>query len=315
MLAYQRTRDLTGSRRLSTDLDFVIIGAQKGGSTLIARGVGQHPQVWMPLDEVPLFRDPIYSPSELRRFRSVLAEQPARMLRGIKCPDYLARAEVAPRLLEQERRPKLVACLRDPISRAVSTYFWHVRWGLLPVEDASVGLRKVLDGAYRGRNPRVDEILDWGLYGKHLAHFLEYFNRSEIRILFNDALSEAPAQSFREVFAFLGVDENFRPAMPARRVNEGVYSTARLRFLNLRNRFVVEWNNDRTYVNIRRASGLGPRLVSTAVAGVDRYLLARMFPNDKPILSLDVMRRLRDFYRPDVQLLESILGRELSSWR
>ncbi len=300
---------------LNHGLDFLIIGAQKGGSTLLALGIAEHPAVWMPNDEIPIFRDPIYTPRGVDEFRSALdSVHPAQIL-GIKCPDYLGRPEVPMRLAKEPTMPKLVVCLRDPVARAISTYFWHVRWGLLPVEDPAIGITTVLDGGYEGINPRAHEIMEWGLYGRHLTHYLEFFPPDLLHVSFNDDLATSPARIFSAAFRFLGIDESFHPEVEHKRVNEGVYARRRLRFLNLRNRYILKWSDDRTYVNIGPASGAWPRLVSAGVAAADRWLLARFFSNQRPDLPAELIRRMRDYYRDDVVRLEEIVHRDLAAWQ
>lgn len=300
---------------VTPELDFVIIGAQKGGSTQLARGVREHPEIWMPKSETPVFRDPLYSAADIAAFRDLVGQQRATTLRGIKCPDYLARPEVPARLLAQRGRPKLVVCLRDPVERAVSTYFWHVRWGLLPIEDPSIGLEKVLDGRYADRDPRSDEVVEWSLYGKHLDHYLTHFGRDEIHVLFSDDLRRDPHSAYSSTFSFLGVDATFRPPAEAKSANEGVYSRQRLKFLNLRNRFVLRWSADRTYVDIQPATGVFPRLASRSVAGIDRFILSRIFTEKKPTITPEVTERLRKHFAADTARLEEILHRDLGAWK
>lgn len=290
----------------------MIIGAQKGGSTLLARAAAEHPEVWIAKDEVPVFRDPVFSLDALANFSRTVPDD-ARQ-RGIKCPDYLGRPEVAPRLVQLEASPKLVVCLRDPVSRAVSTYFWHVRWGLLPIEDPAVGLAKVLDGVYRDRDPRSEEVLSWSLYAAHLERWLEYFSRDRIHIMFSEDLASRPQRVFADMFTYLGVDPAFRPALGQRRVNEGVYSKARLQLLSLRNRYILKWSDDRSYANIGPAQGAFPALVSKSIAAVDRYLLAPIVSNEKPTIPVELECRLRDYFRPDIKRLEQLVGRDLGSW-
>ncbi len=297
-------------------LDFVVIGAQKGGTTQLARGIGQHPDIWMPNGEVPVFRDPVFSAAKMVALEGSLCEHSDKQMRGIKCPDYFARPEVPERLNGLGRRPKLLLCLRDPVARAVSAYFWHVRWGLLPVEDPGVGLTKVLDGAYRESSPSAADILDWGLYGRHLTTYLRYFSLNDIHILFNDELREHPSASFRSIFRFLGVDNlDFRPPYQMRSINKGVYDRRRLRFLNLRNRYILSWNADKTYTSLARPSAMAPRIFSWTVAGIDRILLSQLFRADASVVPADVTNRLREYYRSDIERLEGLLRRELPSWK
>lgn len=300
---------------MDSALNFLIIGAQKGGSTLMARGVAQHPDVWMPAKEIPVFRDPLFNPHDLARLQEAMEVDGQGRLCGIKCPDYLARPEVPPRLLASGVRPRLLLCLRDPVARAISAYFWHVRWGLLPIEEPSVGLTRVMDGVYADCDPRVEEIVDWSRYGAHLAHYLKYFDLAEILVLRNEDLRSCPERVFTDIFGFLGVDRKFRPEIERNSVNEGVYSRPRLRFLSLRNRYVHWWDDSHSYVDVRRPERLLPRAASNTVAGVDRYVLSHIFDNERPPIDRAVLDRLRALLRPDLELLESVVGQPFAEWK
>lgn len=298
-----------------TELDFVVIGAQKAGSTTLAVGLSQHPDIWMPATEVDVYRDPVYSASAEQALLRTLRAHSDAARRGIKCPDYLGRAEVPPRLAALPVAPKLLVVLRDPVARAVSSYYWHVRWGLLPVEDPNIGIAKVLDGHYAAHDPTSSDILDWGLYGKHLTHYLSLYPRELLHILFDWQLRDCPQAAFGSAFGFLGVDTAFLPTIDEKSANEGIYSQQRLRFLKLRNKHRLRWSDDGTYATIPPARGLVPWLTSQGVAVADRYLLSHLFDNSRPELSADLLAALRKYYRDDVERTEAMLGVDLSAWK
>ena len=57
------------------------------------------------------------------------------------------------------------------------------------------------------------------------------------------------------------------------------------------------------------------RVYSTAVAAVDRFVLARWYPDSRPVLSCELRARLWKYYRDDVEDLETLMGRSLDPWR
>lgn len=298
---------------MADQLSFVIIGAQKGGSTVLAAAAAEHPQISMPTSEVPVFRDPVYSDEAVGEFWKAASESPNDRAFGIKCPDYLGRPEAASRLSQLPTQPKLLACLRNPVDRAISHYFWQVRWGLLPLEDPNVGLTKVMDGDYAAVNGTASDILEWGEYAKHLATWRSAFSDQSIHVLLLEDLRRA--STFADVFRFLYVDEDFVPTAQNLIVNEGVYPRQRLRFLRLRNRYVLHWYDGRSYANIFRPTRPYPHFVCNVVAAVDQFGLARIYGNTKPEISADVRTRLKQFYSADIERLEIDLGRSLAHWR
>ena len=83
---------------------FLIIGAQKAGSTFLHETLRQHPSLFLPRYETPIFEDPFYQAgavqSELGR---ILAPARPDQKPGIKRPDYLGRPECPARLARHRR--------------------------------------------------------------------------------------------------------------------------------------------------------------------------------------------------------------------
>lgn len=269
----------------------------------------------MPVEEIPVFRDPVHSTEGESDFWHMVAAAPANCKFGIKCPDYLGRPEVATRLASLATPPKLLACLRNPVDRAISHYFWQVRWGLLPLEDPSVGLTKVIDGDYAALNGTAWEILDWGNYAKHLDTWRQILPTQNVHVVLLEDLRAKSDATFAEVFRFLDVQPTFIPTAHTALVNEGVYPAQRLRFLRLRNRYVLHWFDGRSYANIFPPTRAHQRLVCNAVAVVDRFALSRIYGNHKPAISAEVRDRLKRYYSPDIRRLEERLERSLAHWQ
>lgn len=293
--------------------NFVILGAQKAASTTLLASLREHPQAWLPPDEDPFLRDPLYDPAKVGEFLAPYQGRREPAL-GLKCPDYLARPEVPARIEQHLGRPRLVVLLRHPVQRAISAYFWAVRWGTLPIEDPSVGLGKILDGEYRDLNPRAPEILSWGLYGQHVARYANRFGLDHLLVLQDWEVTDPAGGGLAQVFGYLGIAEGFVPEVRPRGRNEGLYDERRLRFVQRRNHLLLHWDEDRTYWNVFPPSNPVKRLYSNLVAATDRYVLARRYGNDKPALSTEVLERLDDYFREDSRALQRLLGVHYPGW-
>lgn len=293
--------------------DFVVIGAQKSASTFIQNCLTDHPDVYLPHGETPYFEDPDYGDADADYFRRLFANRPERML-GIKRPNYIGRPEVPARITRDLPDIRLIAVLRNPVERIVAAYFHQIKYGTLPALPLEEGLRDVLDGGPVLRAwPRSAELLSFGQYARHLEGYRHFLDRGRLLCLLHDDIVADALAAVRSCYDFLGVDPAHQPASLRGRPQKVIYSVGRLRFLGLRNRFLHDYNADRTRLAVRRMNPAEWAVVA-AISGIDRYVLDRIVPNDKPRLSAALEARLIDYYRDDVLALQAMLGRDLSHW-
>ena len=216
----------------------VIAGAQKSATTMIAKALGEHPAVEMAPGEVFQFADPEYASSSLDDLqRKFTGNTNVRL--GFKCADYLARTEVPERLAVDLRMPDVVFTFRDPVRRAISAWYWYVRVGLMPLESPNTSFARILQsdvGEHSYRHAR--DILEWGLYGKHLKHWLGFFPSAKIHVIFDFELRQDPEGRISALYRELGLDTTFRPTTVHQRHNSGIYSPTRLKWLRLRLRWI-----------------------------------------------------------------------------
>lgn len=297
--------------------DFVIIGAQKSGSTALMRLLGDHPQVYLPEQETQYFRDPWFAmqdPSVLAD--AVAAAGPGVVRRGIKCPDYLPSPSAPQRILDELGEVDLLAVLRDPVARAVSAYFWGVQWGWVPRLPPAVGLTRLLDGVVDPAFPRAGEVLEYGDYAEHLERWLSLWPREKLTVLVDEDLRpDRVAATMGRVFAVLGVDDDVPVVAPDRRVNTGVYAPLRLRVLGYRTPHILrEFPGHPGKPYLQPARGVRGRVVNRSVSLLDRLVLARLVDNSRPEIPPAVLDRLAERYRPGVEKLERLLDRDLPTW-
>lgn len=296
--------------------NFVIIGAQKAGTSFMVRCLKEHPDVFLPVSETRFFEDPDYLHSDIKQlyhpFRYVSQEKAV----GIKRPSYLARPECPARIFKHLPDAKLVAILRNPVERAIAGYYHEMKCGFIPMMSLEDGMAKVLSGAYTDSHPIAQDIINFGFYHRHLTRYLEFFDKDQILVQLFDDLKANPLESIRQVYRFLCVDERFVPtalAVKSQR-NPGVYSLTRIRWLSLRNPFMYTYYHHRTRRHRKQPTPLN-RLINRGITEIDGKLLARLCDNSKPNPSPDLRARLFTTYAEDINRLEDFLGRELQSWR
>jgi hypothetical protein len=252
--------------------DFIIIGAQKCGTTSLYEYLAAHPAV------APAARKEVhYFDRGFRRGRAwyrahfptvpyrivceALTRQ--RLVVGEASPMYLFHPQVPRRVRALLPDVKLIALLRDPVERAYSQYHHRARRGKepLPFSDAVVreadriagglvGLRR--EETYPSRIHRHVSYLARGIYADQLARWLRVFPREQLLILTSEEFFSDTPRVFSQVLEFLGLP----PWAPAQfnAFNPGTYSDMEPSM----RRWLVEYfapHNERLYQLIGRDLG------------------------------------------------------------
>ncbi|WP_158636525.1 sulfotransferase family protein [Luteimonas marina] len=229
-------------------VSFVIGGVQKGGTTALARFVGCHPRVALPLDkEAHLFDDAGFderwSPAEVdARYAAHFAPEPGADLFGDATPIYILHPRLVRRIAAYNPAMKWILILRHPIERAVSQYHMERSKGRehLPFWLALLRERGRLRG--HGDDVTRDSPLSKhsyrlrGDYARQLDVLYRCFAPEQVLVLRNEDLARTPDAVMDRLWRFLGIEAPPRPAYG--RVFEGGY--APLPRSSLRWRF-YEW--------------------------------------------------------------------------
>ena len=223
--------DETG--RYQPKVDFMIVGAQKCGTSALWEYLGTHPQVGMSSPkEVQLFSGPEYScewsPKEIdRRYAPWFRHCPDAEVRGEVTPIYLFFPEVAAELKRYSPDLKLIVLLRDPVERAISSYYMQRARGKekAPLWLALLAepwrLRRCANARDWGSMARVCSYRARGLYSLQLRNLHQHFPRRQVLVVRSRDLLQDHQAALRRVFSFLGVAENVemprRTALPGER--------------------------------------------------------------------------------------------------
>jgi Sulfotransferase domain len=214
------------------DIEFLVIGAQKGGTTTLWQLLRDHPQVWLPdAKEAPYFsHTEVYErgwASYLQRLRVPTAEG---VVRGTVTPHYMqgwhdvSTRVAAERIAAQLPDVRLIALLRDPVERARSQHAMALARGL-ERRDVERAMRESLrpSALREGRRAPDDTntYLVQGEYGRILGEYLSVLPRAALHIELTDSLSADPMGVLRRILAFLGAGEDYEPVAPFQRAFAG----------------------------------------------------------------------------------------------
>jgi hypothetical protein len=213
-------RMLTGKLRVAPD--FIIIGAQRCGTTSLYNNLNRHLCVAPALKKEIHFFDVNFDkgtdwyrahfPSYLYRYVRKVRDQ--RIITGEASPYYLFHPHVPKRVVELFPRIKLIALLRNPIDRAYSHYNHEVRKGFekLPFLEAIekeperllVDAEKMQeDENYYSFNHRHYSYLSRGIYVDQLKNWMRFFSREQILILKSEDFYSDPGTVMSRLQAFL----------------------------------------------------------------------------------------------------------------
>jgi hypothetical protein len=219
------TRRATAAVRLRPD--YLLIGAQKAGTTSLHRYLAEHPAILTASVKEVRYFNRFYErgeswyrahfPLELRA-RAVRRRLDVEPAVGEASAVYLFDPRVPERVHALDPAMRLIAVLRDPVERAYSHYQMEVRWGRepLPIHEAldreAAELPGLLEHALAhpldtsdGGFPR--SYVGRGRYAEQLERWLSFFPRDQLLVLTSDELLEDPAEVVARVAAFLGIPE------------------------------------------------------------------------------------------------------------
>ena len=207
--------------------NFLIIGAQKAGTTTLFHYLTQHPQVVAPMKREIHYFDWKYHYGSLwyRAHYPLKSKLGHSKVTGEKSPSYVFHPLGAERIKETAGDSKLILLLRDPVRRAISHYYHQVRRGrdTRDPEQAFQEEDRIIEEAYPGlfKNPifnkqKVRDFLRYsykhkGLYLEQIKRYHEYFPSGQMYVEAAENLFHHPMEILPEVYRFLGIDENYVP--------------------------------------------------------------------------------------------------------
>ena len=194
--------------------DFLILGAQKAGTTAVYAYLRWHPRITGPSWKEVSYFDRHYRRG-VRWYRGHFPIRSRGRLVGEASPGYLFHPLAPARVRETVPDAKLVVLLRDPVDRALSHYHHEVGLGREPLsfEDALAAEaertrgeeeRLVTDPAYFSRAWWDYAYVARGRYADQLERWFAVFPREQLLVLASEELAADPPGVYRRVLEFLG---------------------------------------------------------------------------------------------------------------
>ena len=192
-------------------VDFVVAGTQKGGTSALETYLREHPEICMPKDvkEVHYFDDDTQFTRDVGDYSAYhghFEPRPWHRLLGDATPIYMYWEPVAQRIHRYNPAMKFIMLLRNPVLRAYSHWNMEITKKREPVafEEAVRTERERLRvatplehrrRAYAGR----------GFYSTQIRRIWEHFPVAQTLVLKSEEFHAEPAPVLARIAAFLGI--------------------------------------------------------------------------------------------------------------
>ena len=271
--------------------NLIVIGAERCGTTSLHLYLDRHPQISMSDQKELNF---FVAERNWQRGRAWYERRfsASAAVRGESSPAYTAYPDfdgVPARIAALIPEAKLIYLVRDPVARTISAL--HLARALGSERRPPAEALTSLD-----TSPYVAR----SRYATQLERYLEHFPIETIKVVDSDALRHRRAETLREIFSFLGVQEDaWHPEM------DSEIGTAKLRKRNIAGRAL--WGIGRRTIGDPRTRGLMRRTPAWVSAPVTASL--------PPIeLDAELRRELEVVLTDEVARLRDMTGLRFEAW-
>jgi hypothetical protein len=293
---------VTGPGRWPT---FLVIGAYKAGTTTLHHVLRAHPQVFVPPRQEPNYfafadePDPtnpawakaVHSEAD---YKALFAAADDARAVGEVSPEYLLNPAAPEAIARRVPAVTLIAVLRNPVDRAFSDWTMYRREGVEPLDfDAALAQQ----AARRARGEAHGGYLTVGLYADQLDRYYSRFDKSRLHIALYDDITADPAGAYAGIFRAIGVDEH-QVKLRDEVHNVGAVPSTRV-----------------DHVAYKLRAGVRPLTRRLPLAGLRRRASVLLDERlTRPTLDPATRAELVEHFRPDIERLQALIGRDLSMW-
>jgi hypothetical protein len=270
--------------------EFFAVGPQRTGTSWLHQVMESHVGVPAGIKETDFFLRN-YSKG-MKWYLSFFRSHPPGMTRGEVDPNYFGEDLARERIAKDIPGAKIIVTLRDPADRAYSSYRVMRRdaWTRVGIEE-TVTTNRIIRESSR--------------YAHHLANWERSFGKDRVLVCFYDDLERSPQMFIDRITDFIGAQRIKVEGSPlaSERVNTVTQAPRSPRL-------AAKARNLRGSLKMR---GMHWAVDLLGAAGVWKFCFGR----GEEFAALDpaIDARLREHFRPEVEALERLIGRDLSVWK
>lgn len=277
--------------------DFVYAGAGRAGSTYLHQVLQRHPDIFVPRTKDVYYFDFNYDKG-VSWYADFFTSAPAGSVLGDISMSYYVDPRVPSRIKETMPDVKLLFCLREPVARAFSHYYWE----MLTYHHFS--RKEFKRGLTFQQFAKDDRIFRFGDYYNCLKPFFDIVDRSNIKVVFTEEIERDPRRVVADILMFLGVEAGKMAEISPERVNPG--RVARFPWLAEVGYKLVD------RVRAKGYPGMGGALRDSPLFNA---IMFKPVEKDWEVFS-GAVEELWPLYHKDDDRLEALLGRALpAEWK
>ncbi len=201
-------------------IQLMIVGAEKSGTSSLARYLDQHPNICSHEQrEITYFVNDEeyaqgYEKTYSRYFPKYKNDQSILLAKSVGVMYW---SEAVKRLWNHNPNCQLVAILRNPVDRAYSAYWYARQMGWEDLESFEEALAaEPIRFQEGGLKRRYCAYLDRGIYHKQLAVLFEHFGRNQVHVFLFEDLKSDPVSLCQNIYEAVGIDSDYVPEVSER---------------------------------------------------------------------------------------------------
>lgn len=213
---------------------FMVIGAQKAGTTSVHEWLLHHPSVYVPATKETHYFT-LFFDQPVRWYADHYQGSRPGQLRGDITPYYAFHPHAAARIAALIPTVRLVYLVRDPVERAISQYYHEIRRGKesLSIEDALAAEPERLAGALeRLRTPgsrdqahQSNSYVARSRYEQHILHYRRFFHADQLLVLRSEDLFANDPRAWQRLLRHIGTPMiSLERAVPQANAGQGEHS-------------------------------------------------------------------------------------------
>lgn len=285
--------------------NFFIVGAAKCGTSSLADYLRQHPSIYLPSIKEPFYFVSDIGFSNYDDYLLLFRNSGEVFAVGEASTGYLFDEQAAFNIKSKYLTAKIIVVLRNPVDMAFSLWRYIKATDKEPksFEEAISDHER----EYRKSEHFKRSCVGWwanylylerALYYNQVKRYLDIFGKESVRVYIFERFIQKPEKICQDIFDFLGVGGDFVPDCTSI-VNEG--GEARFRF--------IKWISNRKYPLL---SSTLPKYYRVKIQ--DMLRIFNMKRGKKVEMNTTTRRKVEQFFRDDIEKLESLLGYSIQDW-